>query len=110
MTRTQKPRQQKQRAVQRFNWFKHLNAIIPAVATLLQVYGLLSHEQASAWAALALTIIRLWLNWRAERTSHAAEGTSHSASHAGNTCSLQNRQKSPGILPLLEKIAQQEGV
>ena len=80
MTRTQKPRQQKQRAVQRFNWFKHLNAIIPAIATLLQVYGLLSHEQASAWAALALTIIRLWLNWRAERTSHAAESTSHSVS------------------------------
>ena len=80
MTRTQKPRQQKRRAVQRFNWIKHLNAIIPAVATLLQVYGLLSHEQASAWAALALTIIRLWLNWRAERTSHATEGTSHSVS------------------------------
>ena len=80
MTRTQKPRQQKHRVVQRFNWFKHLNAIIPAVATLLQVYGLLSQEQASAWAALALTIIRLWLNWCTERTSHAAEGTSHSAS------------------------------
>lgn len=80
MTRTQKPRQQKQRAVQRFNWFKHLSAIIPAVATLLQVYGLLSHEQASAWAALALTIIRLWLNWRTERTSHTTEGTSHSVS------------------------------
>ena len=80
MTRTQKPRQQKHRAVQRFNWFKHLNAIILAVATLLQVYGLLSYEQASAWAALALTIIRLWLNWCTERTSHAAESTSHSAS------------------------------
>lgn len=71
MTRTHKTHQRK---TQRFDWLKHLNAIIPAVATLLQVYGLLTHEQASAWAALALTLIKLWLSWRTERNHHTKGG------------------------------------
>lgn len=48
---------------QRPGWRRQLYVVIPAVTAILQTYGLLTEEQASVWASLAISLLGLWLAW-----------------------------------------------
>ena len=55
---------------QRPGWRRQLYVVIPAITAILQTYGLLTEEQASVWASLAVSLLGLWLAW-----SHPLEAT-----------------------------------
>ena len=46
-------------------WVGHLVTFLPALITVLQAYGILTGEQVNAWVALAITVLRVWLQQRA---------------------------------------------
>ena len=62
---------------QRPGWRRQLYVVIPAVTAILQTYGLLTEEQASVWASLAVSLLGLWLAW-----SHPLEATAGPAPEA----------------------------
>ena len=54
-----------QHAPHRLRWVGHLVTFLPALITVLQAYGILTGEQVNAWVALAITVLRVWLQQRA---------------------------------------------
>ncbi|MDO4883366.1 MAG: hypothetical protein Q3991_00295 [Rothia sp. (in: high G+C Gram-positive bacteria)] len=62
---------------QRPGWRRQLYVVIPAVTAILQTYGLLTEEQASVWASLAVSLLGLWLAW-----SHPLKATAGPAPEA----------------------------
>ena len=58
-----------QHAPHRLRWVGHLVTFLPALITVLQAYGILTGEQVNAWVALAITVLRVWLQQRATQKS-----------------------------------------
>ncbi|WP_438363321.1 phage holin [Rothia mucilaginosa] len=62
-------------------WRKQLYAVIPATTAVLQTYGILTQEQASVWAGLAIALWGLWMAWANTDHTRKPRNTTHIPPH-----------------------------
>ena len=86
-----------QHASHRLRWVGHLVTFLPALITVLQAYGILTGEQVNAWVALAITVLRVWLQQRA--TQNPVRITAPLVPNSEGKGDLPCARTQPGLRP-----------